>query len=406
MLHTPKSCAVALMSVLVLLVTVAPAQAEDWPDMKTVGVVDITSSTATFQATVDAHGLPTTARFEYGPTKDALMRTPDVAVGSAEGSVTFTAPVTGLVANRTYYVQVHAENELGEDWGDLVEFRTFRAPNLLLPSETDITQTSAVLHVKVMTYGAPVTVTTSTVGPDGVAIPSAPVEITADTVTAIPVSGLQPGTRYRWTSTGTSAGGQDARGSTFTTAPLVAVPRPVVTPSSTTYGQQVTLSGTLPNFPGVPITLQKQAAPFVAPFAAVPGATATSDAQGAYRFTFPATDSAKFGVAATNFVPPGPANTVSLRVSAGIEASLRRARRHRFVVSGRVWPGGEYRVRLHRRNHGPVGPAIRPAGRGGSATFRFPARKLKAGQYDVRLTVIGNPGLDPSRTAAFRVPKR
>ncbi|MCW2993041.1 MAG: hypothetical protein JWQ18_536 [Conexibacter sp.] len=405
MLRTPVSCAVLL--ALVLLACVAPAAS--WaaaPGAATVGVADLTGSTATFQAKVNPGGEPSTAHFEYGTTDDLLLSTPDVAVGGGIDDVALTAPVTGLTPGRRYYMAAYVENASGGEYGDTIQFTPPRVPHIIQVPETDITQFSATLHVRVTSYGVPVTITATTVGPDGVPIPSGPVTATADGDATLPVAGLQPGTFYHWSATGTSAGGTDTTVGTFRTLPLVAMPRPAVTPNPAEYGTRVTVSGTVPNAPGIAVALQQQISPLV-PFAPVAGQAGAADPLGGYRFAFQAFASATYGVSAVGYAAPSAANTVQLRIFAAVDVSTRRARRHRFVVSGRYWPDVPARAVLYRRGHGRSGAAVTPSSSGDeSRTFRFPARKLKAGSYEVHLTMVGSTGVIGTTSGSFRIPRR
>jgi hypothetical protein len=409
MLRTPVSCA-TLLALVVALAAPAGSQAADIPSaatVSTVGTTAVTGTTATFQAKINPHGLPTTAHFEYGTTDELLLSTPDVAIGSGTTEIPFTVPVTMLTSNRRYYVAVYAANSAGGEYGDTLEFTTPRVPHIIQAGETDITQFSATLKIKVTGYGVPVTLSATTVGPDGVVIPSGPLTVTTDGDAGLPVTGLQPDTRYRWNATGTSAGGTDTTSATFKTLPLVAMPRPVITPSSAEYGAQVTVAGTIPGAPALAVALQQQPFPFTAPFAAVPGAAGATDAGGFYQFSFRALQTAKYGVSALGYAVPGPRSTAQLRVSASVDARAKRARRHRFVVSGRYWPDVPSKAVLYRRGHGRSGAGISPRSAGGnSRTFRFPARKLKPGSYEVRLTVANGTGIESSRSASFRIPRR
>jgi hypothetical protein len=305
-------------------------------------------------------------------------------------------------------VAVYATNSAGGAYGDTLEFTTPRVPHIIPAGETDITQFSATLKIKVTGYGVPVTLSATTVGPDGVIIPSGPLTVTTDGDAGLPVTGLQPDTRYRWNATGTSAGGTDTASSTFKTLPLVAMPRPVVTPRWAEYGTQVTVAGTIPGAPGLAVALQQLPFPFSSgSFAPVPGAVGATDGGGNYQFTVKALQTSRFGVSAVGYAAPGLRNTAQLRILASIDAHTRRARRHRFVVSGRYWPDVPSRAVLYRRGHGRSGVAVSPRSAGGnSRTFRFPARKLKPGSYEIRLTMATSAGVDSTHSASFRIPRR
>ena len=409
MLRTPVSCAVLLAIVVLALAIPTTTWAAAAPSATTTGIVDLTPSTATFQATINPQGLPTTAHFEYGTTDELLQSTPDVAVGAGTTPVPVNVPVTGLAPGQHYYMAIYASNSAGEEYGLTVEFNVprLRVPRIVPAGETDITQSSATLHVKVTGYGVPVTLSATTVGPDGVVVPSGPLTITVDGDTALTVTGLQPDTRYRWNATGTSAGGTDTALGTFETLSLIAMPRPVITPRSAEYGTQVMVSGTIAGAPGLAVGLQEQPFPFTTPFTAVAGAAGVTDAGGIYRFTVQALHSAKYGVSAPGYVTPSPRNIAPLRVYASVAAHARRARRHRFVVSGRYWPDVPAKAVLYRLGHGRSGSAISARSSGGnSRTFRFPARKLKPGSYAVGLTMAKSTGIDGTTSASFRVRRR
>jgi hypothetical protein len=157
-----------LASVALALVAPAATWADDPPagmpaTAATLAATAITDSTATFQATINPHGLPTTAHFEYGTTMNRLASTPDVVVGDGTVDVPFTVPVSALLPGRHYYVLVSATNSAGGERGSLIDFTTSPRP-LRLPvrpsirmSGSAITPVSATLRFTVTGFDGPVT---------------------------------------------------------------------------------------------------------------------------------------------------------------------------------------------------------------------------------------------------------
>jgi hypothetical protein len=233
------------------------------------------------------------------------------------------------------------------------------------------------------------------------------VTVTADGDVAIPLAGLAPDTSYRWGLTATSTGGKASATGSFRTPPLQAMPPPALSTLSAAFGTHLTVSGTLPGKPGLLLTPVRQPYPFTAPPAAIPGAATATDAQNAFSFDVQALRTAAYGVTAEGFLPLGPASLVRLKVFPALTVKVKRARHHRFVVSGRYRPDVDAKVTLYRRGHGRVGQAIDAArAPNDSRTFRFFARALKPGRYEVRLAVPKSEGVDGTRSAGFTIPRR
>jgi hypothetical protein len=415
MLRTLSCCAVlvavALAAPAATWAAAAPAEAVTLAPTFTAGI-------ATLQATVNPHGLPTTAHFEYGSDTGVIGTTPDIEVGAGDVAVPVSATIN-VIRGARYFVAVYAENTVGEVDGEVVAFDFPRAPVLNALTPADVTTTSATLHVGVTGSGTPVTLTGSVVPgspitvvgrpqPLATSVDLAPLTVTADGDVALSVMGLTPGRNYRWTVTGTSAGGVAvARGLVTTPAapvvpPPALAPRPVASAKTVVYGARLLLTGALAK-PGVAFALQQQTFPFSAPFTAVPGAASTSDANGNYALTIRALQRARYAVAAPGFLAPTAVNAVTVRVRAAVASRLTRARHHRFAVAGRILSGGPGKVSLYRIGQGRVGVAV-GATRGGA--FRFAARALRPGRYEVRAVPSVVTGIDAGRGAAFTVPRR
>ncbi len=96
------------------------------------------TSVATFAATVNPHGLATTAHFEYGldgkyrsPSPAGVVydqSSPDQQVGSDLAAHTINATVTGLIPNALYHVRLVASNAAGASGGPDGTFMTRADP--------------------------------------------------------------------------------------------------------------------------------------------------------------------------------------------------------------------------------------------------------------------------------------
>jgi Glycosyl hydrolase family 76 len=82
----------------------------------------ITQTAATVTGTVAADGLPTTWRFEYGPTSTYVSETP--AQPGALSTTNVSAPLTGLADAQTYHYRLVATNSLGTSYGGDETFTT------------------------------------------------------------------------------------------------------------------------------------------------------------------------------------------------------------------------------------------------------------------------------------------
>jgi len=405
------ACAIAA------LATPAAALADDppAPGVTTAAATDVTATTATFHAKVVTNGTPTTAYFAYGTAPDQLTRRTAVTdVGTAPGEIPLDVPVTGLTANTKYYVVGVAENDDWEISGDAVTLTTLQAPEILSGTISDITYKSATLHLNVATHGQPTTITGSVgkglarIARPGVNLvrvlngtPFGPVAVSADGDVAIPLAGLEPGTNYYWSADAKSvAGTGDNGGGPFRTTALFLMPRPSISPSVAPYGSHLTIQGKA--LPGLVLTLAEQPYPFLPSIVPLAGVTATAGPDGSYAFDLRAERSARYGVLGEGAAPLAPISLTRVRVAAVVAAKLKRARHHRFVVSGRYQPGVVGKASLYRIGAGRVGVAQSST----SGAFRFPARALRPGRYEVRVAPLSTTGYVPGKSATVIVPKR
>lgn len=403
-----KRSAVAVVTALVIVLG-APlaAQAADppAPDITTQATTDVTGRTAAFHAKVSPNSTVTIGYFVYGTAPDQLtQRTPDVSVGAGSSEVPLNAAVSGLSVNTKYYVVAVAEND---DWivtGGLVSFSTLAPPQIVGGSMSDVTYKSATLHLNVATHGQPTTVSGSVKsGPQvgGATTPFGPVAVTADGDVAIPLTALTAGTGYAWTAKAASVAGEDNAIGGFRTEALTVMPKPTLTPAVATYGSNVRISGTIPNKPGLVVTLAEQVYPFSGPIGPLAGTTATTNATGAYVFDLRAEHPAAYGVTADGAAALAAGNVTTLKVAPAVTAKAKRASRHRFTVAGRYQPAIVGKVSLYRRGGGRVGIA-----RTSKGTFRFPARPLRPGKYEVRVTPAVSTGFERAKGMAVIVPRR
>jgi hypothetical protein len=394
------------------------AQADDppAPDVTTLAVTDVTTTTARFHAKVNPNATVTTGYFVYGTAPDQLtLSTPDVAFDAGPGERSLDAVVGHLSVNTKYYVLAVAENE---DWivpGGLVSFSTLTPPEILGSSMSDVTYKSATLHLNVATHGQPVTVTGSIksdlrfgIGPGGVrgrsggvVTPFGPIAVAADGDVAIPLPALDAASGYAWTAKATSVAGDASSSGAFRTESLISMPKPTLTPAFATYGSHVKIAGTIPGKPGLVLTLAEQAFPYSGPIVPLAGMTVTTDATGAYSFDVRAEHAADYGVTADGAAALAAVNLAALDVAPAVTAKVTRARHHRFVVAGRYQPAIATKVSLYRRGVGRVG-----SGRRSKGTFRFPARVLKPGKYEVRVVPAVDTGFENTKSAAVTVPRR
>jgi hypothetical protein len=383
------------------------AQADDppAPAVTTLAATGITGTTATFHAKVSPNSTVTTGYFVYGTAPDQLtQRTPDASLGAGAGEVAMDAAVGQLAANTKYYVVAVVEND---DWivtGGLESFSTLAPPAILGGSVSDVTYKSATLHLNVATRGQAVTVSGSIRGSarlGGAAVPFGPYSATADGDVAVPLTALDAGATYAWSAKVTSIAGEGSSLGGFRTEALIVPAKPTLTPPVATYGNSVKISGTIPNKPGLLMTLAEQAYPFNGAIGPLPGITATTDPLGAYAFDVRADHPVAYGVTADGAVALAAGNLTRLKVAPAVTAKAKRASRHRFAIAGRYQPSIAGKASLYRRGAGRVGVA-----RASKGTFRFPARALKPGRYEVRVTPAASTGFEKAKSATVTVPQR
>jgi hypothetical protein len=393
----------------------APANVPPAPDAITAAPTDITTASATFAATVNPHGLPTTVHFDYGTTPEYGQRTPDVSVGAGITTIPFTAPVAGLAPRTRYYYRVYAVNSAGFEAGDIAQLLTVAVerPKVTVLPVTDVTQTSLTVNATVLAGGAPATVTmryAPVTAPlnDSSWLSAGPVTVDHDGPVSFSLTGLAPDAAYRYRLSAQNSRGSDFAIGSARTAPLLRVPRLVADAPAVAFGSTASVRGELPGHPGLTVALQRQAFPYDLPFAPF-GSTATTvtDGDGQFRFGVALTATTRFGIRADGFVLPSAANWITVRVMPDVRVSLLRAGGHRFRVIGRYAPDVAASVSLYRVGAGRSGAPVTARRKGSGRTFAFAARRLRRGTYQVRVTVTDRrSGLVGAISSPLRVPRR
>ncbi|HEX2071525.1 MAG TPA: hypothetical protein VHF90_07760 [Thermoleophilaceae bacterium] len=99
------------------------------PEATTHAAVNVRSTSAVLQGTVNPNGSPTEYYFEYGPSSTYGTRSPSSGASAGAGMArTVSASLTGLAPDTVYHFRVVAENPLGRVEGGDVAFRTRPLP--------------------------------------------------------------------------------------------------------------------------------------------------------------------------------------------------------------------------------------------------------------------------------------
>lgn len=190
----------------------------------TEGAEDVARLTATLKGSFTGDGVDTSYYFEYGPTTAYGQKTSDFDQGTAGGTQSVSASLTGLYAYYTYHYRLVAHNKYGKNVGGDQVFMTL-APDLPVVESTfpsSVDATSATVNAEIdpgegltvyrFEYGADTTYGIRTlIGP--------PIDPNgnAHTVSA-ELSELAPGTTYHFRAVAINvAGNAFGPDETFTT---------------------------------------------------------------------------------------------------------------------------------------------------------------------------------------------
>lgn len=97
----------------------------DAPEVRTISATNVTSASATLRGEVNPNGDDTDAWFRWGTSRTNLNRTTSRQdMGDGDDDEDFSANISGLSADTTYYFRAIAENDEGDDEGNILSFRT------------------------------------------------------------------------------------------------------------------------------------------------------------------------------------------------------------------------------------------------------------------------------------------
>jgi phosphodiesterase/alkaline phosphatase D-like protein len=182
------------------------------------------ASSTTLAGTITPGGLSTSYVFEYGTSLAfGAITTPDGA-GAGQSPVAVSAPLSGLIAGRTYFYRLVATNSLGTTSGTVHGVTTIGSsvPDVQTSVATQVGATSATLTGLLNPNGQPTAFTFEVLGPGGsrlTAIDNAGAEGAVEPV-ALPLTGLAPATTYLYRLVATNASGTSTgQIASFTTSP-------------------------------------------------------------------------------------------------------------------------------------------------------------------------------------------
>ncbi len=112
------------------------------PTIPTINIDKITENTASCVAEIVSQDLEITERGVcYSTTEEPTINNYISKSGSGAGS--FTANLTDLTQNTTYYVRAYAKYVFGVIYSEISEFKTLKAPEVTTSSVSNVTETSA-----------------------------------------------------------------------------------------------------------------------------------------------------------------------------------------------------------------------------------------------------------------------
>ena len=98
------------------------------PTVTTGSATNVTTSSATLNGTVNAHGTSTTALFQYGANSGVYIGTSSTTSISTDGTSTVSISISSLSASTTYYYRIAANNSAGTSTGNEASFTTTSSP--------------------------------------------------------------------------------------------------------------------------------------------------------------------------------------------------------------------------------------------------------------------------------------
>lgn len=208
--------------------------------LTTEAVSNLTSSSATLNASWEGNGEDTHYFYEWGFATGSGFEhsTPSPAAdgGNSAGHQSHPLSLTGLASDATYRFRIIASNGKGTSTGETLTFKTFKFPSVQYLQPTKEEPTSLQLNTLVNPNGGGATTfhydygTTTAYGsstPESASIGSDSTFHEASQV----IAGLSPGTKYHYRIVATGPGGPyEGEDQTFTTLPVA----PTVTDSTVT----------------------------------------------------------------------------------------------------------------------------------------------------------------------------
>jgi hypothetical protein len=127
------------------------------PTVTTQAVSNITTTTATFNGTVTALGVPNPTQhgFVWSTSANPTIADNKTTNGAVTATGAFTSSITGLTPGTQYYVRAYATNATGMVYGTEVTFITYQAPSVTTQAVTNITTTSATGNGTITALGVP-----------------------------------------------------------------------------------------------------------------------------------------------------------------------------------------------------------------------------------------------------------
>ena len=226
------------------------------PSVTTSAASSVTSTSATLSGFANPHGADTHVWFQYGTNSSMAgsVATPQQDIGSGTSSVPFSANVSGLAGNTTYYFQAWASNSAGSTQGSIISFATTSsgsAPTIVTSSASSVTATSATLGGTVNPHGADTHVwfqySTNSSMTGSVATPQQDI---GSGMSSVPFSanivGLAPNTTYYFQAWGSNSAGTSQGGVvSFTTPAVLQAPSVSTSAASSIASNSATLGGSV-----------------------------------------------------------------------------------------------------------------------------------------------------------------